>query len=145
MGKRGAQAGERNPFWKGGRTIASNGYMLVKLLPGHHLSDVRGYAYEHRVVAEQKIGRRLLPGEQVHHIDGNKLNNRPDNLEVVADTAHHRLHHRSLRGQRLRRPGEENPIVTCACGCGETFPKYDISGRPRRYVSGHNIHPRNAA
>ena len=91
MGKRGAQAGERNPFWKGGRTIASNGYMLVKLLPGHHLSDVRGYAYEHRVVAEQKMGRRLLPGEQVHHIDGNKLNNRPDNLEVVADTAHHRL------------------------------------------------------
>lgn len=49
--------------------------------------------HTHRVVAEQKIGRLLLPGEVVHHIDGNKLNNDPSNLEVLSSQAEHaRLH-----------------------------------------------------
>jgi hypothetical protein len=47
--------GPKNGFWKGGKSIASNGYMLIRVGVNHHLSDVRGYAYEHRLVAEQKI------------------------------------------------------------------------------------------
>lgn len=128
---------EKNGLWKGGRSIASNGYVLVRVGCDHHLADVRGYAYEHRLVAEQKIGRRLLPGEQVHHIDGNKQNNAPDNLEVAQDTAHHAVRHRRA-GSTLRVPGEPNPVVFCACGCGTSFLMYDGGNRPRRYVSGHN-------
>jgi hypothetical protein len=37
-----------------------------------------------------------------------------------------------------RKPGEGNPPVACACGCGERLPKYDAEGRPRKYVHGHN-------
>lgn len=48
--------------------------------------------HEHRVVAEQKIGRPLLPGEHVHHIDGDKHNNRPENLVVMTASDHLRLH-----------------------------------------------------
>jgi len=48
--------------------------------------------HEHRVVAEQKIGRPILPGEHVHHIDGNKHNNHPDNLVVMTASEHHKLH-----------------------------------------------------
>ena len=143
MGK--VHFGERNPSWKGGRTVASNGYVLVMVGKNHHLADVRGYAYEHRVVAEQKIGRRLAPGEIVHHVDGDKRNNHPDNLDVEPSTAHHLLHHRKRTGKRLRMPGESNPVVACACGCGATFNRYDATGRPRRFVSGHNIHPRQRA
>lgn len=131
--KRGAE----NPNWKGGRSVASNGYMLIKVGVEHHLADVRGYAYEHRIVAEQKIGRRLRPGEQAHHVDGDKLNNEPANIEVAASFAHHRELHRKP-GSNLRKRGQGNPVVKCECGCGAEFDKYDAWRRPRRFVSGHN-------
>jgi len=43
----------------------------------------------HRTVAEQVIGRRLLKGETVHHIDGNRQNNAPSNLIVFQSQAAH--------------------------------------------------------
>lgn len=135
MGKPGR--GPANPNWRGGRSVASNGYIIVRVGFEHHLADVRGYAYEHRIVAEQKIGRRLHDGEQVHRINGIKTDNRPENIEVVASIAHHRVEHRT-RSRGLRLPGEENPRVACACGCGELFAKFDSSNRPRRFVTGHN-------
>lgn len=138
MGRKGAQARERNPQWKGGRVIASNGYVLVRVGTDHHLADVRGYAYEHRVVAERKLGRRLRDDEEVHHLDRDKQNNAEANLEVVT-SGEHRVRHRSPGNRdRLRKPGESNPTVFCACGCGEAFDLYDGSGRPRKYVTGHN-------
>lgn len=129
--------GPQNPNWKGGRSVASNGYVLIKVGTAHHLADVRGYAYEHRLVAEQKISRRLLPGEQVHHKNENKQDNRPENLEVMASGAEHFVHHRAA-DSNLRLPGEPNPVVECACGCGGQFERYDAFGRPRGYVPGHN-------
>lgn len=46
----------------------------------------------HRRVGEKKIGRRLETGEVVHHINKNRLDNRPTNLVVVADNVHRQLH-----------------------------------------------------
>lgn len=135
MGKPGY--GAANPNWRGGRSVASNGYVLVRVGKGHHLADVRGYAYEHRLVAEENLGRRLRPGEQAHHINGDKQDNRPANIEVL-DIADHRAEHRR-RDRGLRLPGQRNPVVTCRCGCGARFRKYDESNRPRRYVQGHNL------
>lgn len=135
---RGRPKDGRHPNFKGGRTIASNGYMLVFVGVDHHLADIRGYAYEHRLVAEQKLGRRLRPSEQVHHLDENLLNNHPDNLKVARSFRYHRYLHRKSESNK-RRPGQRNPIVVCACGCGANFKKFDTSNRPRKYISGHNM------
>ena len=130
------QSGAANPNWRGGRSVASNGYVLIRVGIGHRLADVRGYAYEHRLVAEAKVGRSLASSEHVHHVNGDKTDNRPENLEVLT-AAEHRVEHRSYE-RGLRSPNENNPETPCACGCGATFPKYDASGRPRFFVSGHN-------
>ena len=47
---------------------------------------------EHVVKMEQRLGRRLLPDEHVHHIDGDKLNNSDNNLALVTRSGHMRLH-----------------------------------------------------
>lgn len=64
-----------------------------------HSSSARknGYAPEHRVKAEKKLGRALGPDEIVHHIDGNKRNNRMRNLQVMTRGEHWRIHHPKKR------------------------------------------------
>lgn len=46
----------------------------------------------HRLILENKIGRKLEKGEIVHHIDGNKRNNNPDNLQLMTQSEHIKLH-----------------------------------------------------
>lgn len=53
--------------------------------------------HEHRVVAEQMLGRVLLPKEVVHHRDGNKRNNTPENIVVFPSQSDHAKHHVELR------------------------------------------------
>ena len=67
----------------------------------HRLGKGEGKTYTktygrhtHRIVMEQKIGRKLRPGEVVHHIDENRRNNDPDNLKLFANQAEHARHHK---------------------------------------------------
>ena len=125
---------EKSPNWKGGRYKDQRGYIYIHL-PDHPHATTNGWVAEHIVVACNSIGRLLLPNETVHHKDENKSNNDPCNLEVVTRSFHVRLHNGNSDN---RQEGEENPLILCACGCGELFYKFDKRGRPRRKIHGHN-------
>jgi hypothetical protein len=75
-------SGERNAFWKNGRFIDSRGYVKV-YSPTHPNKDSRNRVAEHRLVMEQHLGRYLERNEQVHHKNGNRTDNRIENLELV--------------------------------------------------------------
>jgi hypothetical protein len=51
---------------------------------------------EHRFIAEEMIGRALMPDEVVHHIDGNKRNNAQNNLTVMTRSEHARIHSKDI-------------------------------------------------
>jgi hypothetical protein len=75
--------GEASPAWKGGKAKSHRlrGYVRV-LESGHPRASKNGYVSEHVLVMEEMIGRFLLPGENVHHKNGVRDDNRPENLEL---------------------------------------------------------------
>lgn len=84
--------GADNARWNDGRMHTSHGYVAVRVPEGHHLRQAHGYAYEHDLIAERMIGRRLGPDEVVHHRNGVRDDNRPENLEVTTRSEHARGH-----------------------------------------------------
>lgn len=84
------QSRENHHNWKGGRYLSTDNYWYV-LCRGHPNATKGGYVREHRLVVEKKIGRYLVNGEEVHHIDGNTMNNRETNLHLYKKGDHSRL------------------------------------------------------
>lgn len=84
--ERAKQRGEDHPAYKGGTYIDADGYRRI------YNHDTQKYEREHRKIAESMLGRKLTGGEDVHHKDKNKLNNDPENLEVLSKDLHHELH-----------------------------------------------------
>lgn len=63
----------------GERRLKNNGYAQLRL---ENEDGTKVYILEHRHIMEQHLGRKLKRGEQVHHKNGNKIDNRIENLEL---------------------------------------------------------------
>lgn len=81
---------EKNPNWNGGRMISSHGYIKVLVKRGNKYV----YVYEHDLVIETYLGRRLTKEERVHHINKNRQDNRIENLQLLTNSEHAILHNR---------------------------------------------------
>lgn len=93
--------GEKSGRWKGCEYISSDGYKMVKCDNQFHPSGRLKYKKEHILILENELGREIKTqqgnmGEQVHHVDGDKLNNNLENLVLCSDTREHRLIHCQL-------------------------------------------------
>lgn len=78
------RGGDRKP-----REYLYDGYKCV--------STTEGRYFVHRKVMEEKLGRPLTENEIVHHINGNKLDNRPENLVLTTRSEHQSVHHNNRK------------------------------------------------
>lgn len=72
--------------------LVSKGDYTYAVVPSHPKATTLGYVFEHRIVVENHIGRLLNSTEIVHHKNGNKKDNRIENLEVMNHINHSKMH-----------------------------------------------------
>ena len=86
----------RQHRWKPGGSVASNGYVKVRVGKGHPLADTNGYAYEHHVIWCAAGNLRPAGGQILHHRNGDRTDNRVENLELMT-RGEHNAHHLASR------------------------------------------------
>jgi len=104
-------------YWKG-RHLSSQGYVLIKK-PEHHLADADGYVPEHRLVWEETHNQLLPEDWVVHHVNGIKSDNRPDNLVAYPRGKHdkvipmmaEKIRKLEIENRQLRRALEDSQMI----------------------------------
>lgn len=80
-------------MWKIEKIVSKGDYDYCVVI-GHPKATSRNYVLHHRVVVENYLGRILNDDEIVHHVNGDKKDNRIENLEVMGVKEHNSLHGR---------------------------------------------------
>lgn len=119
---------EKHGRWKGGIKI-HRGYVLIRK-PDHPYINKSGYIKRATLILEKKLGRLLLPGEEAHHIDENKQNDDPENLECKTHAAHIAYH-------VSRRPKIRETRYCIICGKAIIRCPSHFQNLPERTVCGH--------
>lgn len=90
--------GENHWNWKGGYTINKDGYKIIE-----NQKETNGFKITaQKKIVEEFIGRKLNKNEVVHHINGNKLDNRIENLQIMTRAEHMNIHRKEiLEGRKL--------------------------------------------
>lgn len=124
-------AGKKGAKWLG-RRIDSRGYVQIRI-PEHPRAS-RGYVPEHVLVAERAIGHYLDRRYPVHHVNGNRHDNRPENLVICESHEYHFLLH--VRSKVLAVGGDPNTEKVCTT-CGMIKAKFEF---PKCRSRGDGLH-----
>lgn len=84
--KRRKAEGARHGAWKGGKVGHRSGYWQIKVWADHpfySMANREGYILEHRLLMAQALGRPLASNEHVHHKNGDRKDNRLENLQLI--------------------------------------------------------------
>ena len=87
--------GKDSPHWNGGTQIR-NGYREV-YSPNHPHKKYNKYVSEHRLAMEKHLGRYLTKDELVHHTNGDRLDNKIENLQLMKRGQHLSHHHKGKK------------------------------------------------
>lgn len=104
--------GPMHPNWITGKIIDKNGYVKVNVGGGKRV-------FEHKLIMEQHLLRKLIRKEEIHHTNGNKQDNRIENLELCEDRADHKRKHQQY---------DWSTNYPCCQKCGRTNRKHDSYG-----------------
>jgi hypothetical protein len=94
-----------------------NGRVAV-YAPNHPKANSSGYVLRSRFMMEQHVGRYLTEDEHVHHKNGNELDDRIDNFEILTRSEHIKLHYIEGSGPRQRELDYDKIEVLMNEGCG---------------------------
>lgn len=131
---------QRLERWKGNSYMECNGYVLI-YKPNHHMAFSNGCVYEHILKAEEKLGRKLIEGEVVHHIDSNRKNNDTDNLMIFDSAKSHAAYHRGIEAVKRGDVWHCEDNEKCKCPiCGrKKFINAELCGDCHRRNQRKNI------
>lgn len=117
--------GPNAPWWKGGKSTNDKGYTIVIAPLDYPFPQSLGPTRrirEHRMVMELHLGRALADTEVVHHINGNRADNRIENLELHASAAEHMAEHAETSAANMLKNSEATRSVPATCKtCGGAY------------------------